>query len=41
MNTMVFPFTLQVVLLGTVMKRVYWKGGHGTPILHYAEIILA
>ena len=27
---MVLPFTLQVILLDTVMKRVCWKGGRGT-----------
>ena len=29
---MVLPFTLQVILLGTVMKGVCWKGGRGTHI---------
>ena len=34
----------QVFLIGTVMKRVCWKGGHGTHVanqLDYAELILA
>ena len=40
-SAMVLPFTLQVFLLGTVMKRVCWKGGRGTHVanqLDYAEI---
>ena len=41
---MVLPFTLQIFLLGTVMKRVCLKGGHVTHVanpLDYAEPILA
>ena len=35
---MVLPFTLQVVLLGTVMKRVCWKGGRSTHIENHFRL---
>ena len=35
---MVLPFTLQVVLLGTVMKGVCCKGGHGTHVANHFRL---
>ena len=35
---MVFPFTLQVILLGTVMKRVCWKVGCDTYVANHFRL---
>ena len=32
------PFTLQVILLGTVRKGVCWKGGHGTHVANHFRL---
>ena len=35
---MVLPFTIQVVLLGTMMKRACCKGKHGTLVLNHFRL---
>ena len=38
MSKLVLPFTVQVILLSTVMKRVCLKGGHGIHIAHHFRV---